>query len=147
VGTVYCQPSDLLNEINPFALQDISEPEQLAACVSASSQADDYLGIRGTLPVSAYPASVTHNVARIAIYTLLSARGYNPAAGADSKIKEDRDEALDWFNKIARQTITVAGLVWAVAMPGDPVHDLPQVISDPQRGWKTYSRSGRPSVW
>lgn len=147
MGTIYCQPSDLLlTGINPFALQDVTPAQQLAACSQASSMADDYLGIRGALPVSAFPPSVTYHVAQISVWICLKTRGYSPEAGADTQWEKDKDDAIDWFNKIARQSITVAGLVWATPMPGDPVHDLPQVRSDPQRGWKTYGRFGRPSV-
>jgi hypothetical protein len=127
LGTQYCAPSDLLlTGINPFALQDVAP---------------------ANLPVLAYPPSVTYHAAQIAVFYCLKTRGYNPESGADSLIKQDAEAAEKWFEKIARQTITVAGLVWAVNQPGDPVHDLPQVISQPQRGWSTFSASGRPSIW
>lgn len=148
LGTQYCAPSDLvLTGINPFALQDVAPANQLQACVQANSLADDYLGIRGALPVLAYPPSVTYHAAQIAVFYCLKTRGYNPESGADSLIKQDADAAEKWFEKIARQTITVAGLVWSVNQPGDPVHDLPQVMSQPQRGWSTFSHNGRPSIW
>ena len=146
MGSQYCQTSDLQNAINPFALQDVTEPQQLQACLDASEIADSYMRGRYTLPLSQWGSDLVRNTARVAVYLLLSARGYQPDAGADSHWMRDYELSLQWFRDIQRQNVH-PDVTPAVTQPGDPIHDLPQVISQPQRGWSTFSANGRPSVW
>lgn len=146
MGSQYCAPPDLLNAINPFALQDVTPAAQLQACLDASEIADSYLRGRYALPLSQWGSDLVRNTARVAVYLLLSARGYAPDDGADTHWTKDYEMSLTWFRDIQRQNVH-PDITPAVAQPGDPVHDLPQVISQPQRGWSTFSRSGRPSVW
>ena len=146
MSSQYCQPSDLTTiGINPIAFVNITTPQQVAACVAASERADSYLRGRYALPLLSWGQDVVMMTAYIAVYLLMSARGYNPSSGADNTIRERYEDAIKWFEGIQRQAVH-PDVTPAVAQPGDPVHDLPQVQSSPQRGWLTYSCSGKPTV-
>jgi phage gp36-like protein len=145
MGSQYCTPADLTTyAINPAALVNISNGEQVAACQAASEKADSYMRGRYALPLSSWGSDVTMHTAYIAVYLLMSARGYNPSAGADETFRLRYEDAVAWFEGIQRQAVH-PDVVPAVAQPGDPIHDLPRVITSPQRGWQ-YMRNGKPVV-
>lgn len=145
MGSQYCTPADLTTyAINSAALVNILTAEQTAACQAASEKADSYLRGRYALPLSSWGSDITIHTAYIAVYLLMSARGYNPSAGADETIRIRYEDAVAWFEGIQRQAVH-PDVAPAVAQPGDPVHDLPQVITSPQRGW-AQTRNGRPVI-
>ena len=142
----YCSPSDLTTTgINALAFQDVPVPDQTDGCQKASDLADSYMRGRYALPLVAWGADITYRTAQIAVFLILSGRGYNPSAGADSTIRQNYEDAIAWFEGVQRQAVH-PDVTPAVAQPGDPVHDLPQVRSQPQRGWAQFSGSGTPSV-
>lgn len=148
MGSQYCTPTDLTTVgINPLALQGISNTELVAACVAASEKADSYLRGRYPLPLLTWGADITLHTAYIAVYLLLSARGYNPSAGADNLIRERYYEAVGypdrpgsgWFPGIQRQAIHPDV---TFSNPNPPNFSLPQVRTGgpsaaPIRGWTT----------
>jgi phage gp36-like protein len=145
MGSQYCFPSDLVNQINPIALNGISTPQQTAACQEASEIADSYMRGRYALPLLAWGADIVTKTAQVAVYLLMAARGYNPSAGADDLIRIRYEDAIGWFQGIQRQN-THPDVTPSVAQPGDPTHDLPQVRTSPQRGWANLNARGIPSV-
>jgi hypothetical protein len=148
LGSQYCAPLDLLTTgVNPFALQDVSSAQQLIACQQANAMADDYISSRWTMPLIQWPVSFVFYSACFGVWLCLKTRGMNPEAGADEYWKVEYDAAHEYFRNIQRTNLTPYGLIPGAASPGDPTHDLPQVISQPQRGWSTFSLRGRPSVW
>jgi phage gp36-like protein len=145
VASVYCQPADLITTgVNAIALQDVPVQDQLVACQQASELADSYIRGRYALPLSAWGADVTFRTAQIAVYLTLKSRGYNPSAGADDNVRQGYEDSIRWFEGIQRQN-THPDVTPAVAQPGDPIHDLPQVITSQQRGFQ-YCAGKIPSV-
>lgn len=146
MGSQYCQPSDLTTTgINPFALQDVSNANLVAACVQASEVADSYMRGRYALPLSNWGGDVIYRVAQLAVYFALAARGYDPSAGADTTIRTNYEDAIEWFKGVQRQSVH-PDVTPAVPQPGDPIHDLPQVSTSAQRGWPASNSSGTPTV-
>ena len=145
MGSQYCFVADVQAQINPIALTNITTTQITAACQEASEEADSYLRGRYALPLLAWGSDITSHVARIAVYILLTARGYNPAAGADDLIRIRYEHALEWFRGIQRQSVH-PDVTPSVAQPGDTTHDLPQVRTSPQRGWQNFNGSGSPAV-
>jgi phage gp36-like protein len=148
-GLPYCQPADLaLYALNPLALANVPYASQLAACAAASEKADSYMRGRYSLPMVAVGTDVVMHTAFLAGKILLSTRGYNPAAGADDRIEKQWDDAVRWFEGIQRQSVhpdvTPSGS--SPGGSGNPAFDLPQVITQPQRGWQQTSGGGTPSV-
>ena len=146
MGSLYCQVADLTTiGINPTSLSDVSTPEQQAAIVTASAMIDDMIGGRYPLPLLAWPSSFTFHCAKIAVYILLSARGYNPDSGADPLWKRDYEKAVDWGRGIQRQEIHPQVQVSAPS-PGNATYDFPQVSSGAPRGYAQTNSRGTPVV-
>jgi phage gp36-like protein len=146
----YCQPSDLtLYAINALALQGISLVTQTAACVEASSEADGYLVDRYPPPYSApFPAALVIHTSYIAVYRLLTARGYAPDAGADNRIADNYYAATynphtgvhGWLARVKRQEISIPDLIYT--KPTAPFYSMPSVRTGGPtaariRGWTT----------
>ena len=147
MATVYCTPADLIaTGINPFALQDVLDYQQTAACLTASELADSYLRGRYALPLSQWGYDLRFRTAQVAVYIVLKTRGRNPEAGADEQWRLDYEDAIHWFEGIQRQN-THPDVTPAVQPGQDPTHDLPQVLSQAPRQWGTFSGNGTPSCW
>ena len=143
--SIYCQPSDLTSTgINPISLEDVSTPQQTAACQQASELADSYMRGRYALPLQAWGGDITFRTAQIAVWMILKARGVNPDAGADSYWQTEYNDAIRWFEGVQRQSVH-PDVTPASPSPGNATYDLPQVITQPQRGW-SCSRGGTPRV-
>ena len=155
MASQYCQPSDLiLYAANPLALQGISAPEQTAACLTASSEADGYLNDRYQPPyVAPFPTVLIMYVSYIAVYRIMTQRGYMPNAGADSRIAENywaatfnpQTGVLGWLARVKRQEISIPDLLYT--KPTSPLYSLPSVrtggpTANRIRGW-TSTRCGR----
>lgn len=154
MGTQYCQPSDLTAVgINPLALINVSNAEQVAACIAASTKADSYLRGRYPLPLLSFDQDIVLHTAYIAVYLLMSARGYNPSAGADDLIRERYFEAIGypdrpgsgWFPGVQRQAIHPNV---TFSNPNPPNFSLPAVrtggpTAAPVRGWTSTRNTGR----
>jgi phage gp36-like protein len=146
MGTLYCTSADLPQFVNPIALASVPLSVQDQACVSASETADSYLRVKYPLPLKSFGGDVTRYAAYIAIRQLLVARGYNPAAGADSAIETNYRDAVGWpdkpgsgwFPAVARGSIIPDVTVF---QPTPPTFQLPQVWSHRPFGW-TSGRGG-----
>lgn len=146
MGNLYCSVSDLTTiGINPLSFTDVAVPTQEAAIVSASAMIDDHIGGRYPLPLLDWPYSFTYHCAKIAVYICLSARGYNPAAGADPLWVTDYKLAVAWAQGIQRQEIHPQVTV-SQPSPGNATFDFPQVDSSPRRGYAQLNSRGRPVI-
>jgi phage gp36-like protein len=133
MGTLYVQPSQLTTYgLSPFAIQNVSQDEQMAACVAASSTADTFFRGRYPLPFTTFDIDITMRVAHVAIWLLLSNRGRNPEAQYDDQINERYKEAMEWFGMVQRQA---AHPNVTFAAPTAPAYSMPAVISKCPRGW------------
>jgi hypothetical protein len=156
----YCQPSDItLYAINPLALQGVDNAAQVAACIDASSEADGYLNDRYPPPYfSPFPTSLIINVTYLAAYRLMTRRGFNPSAGADSRIAENYWAAtfnphtgvLGWLSRVKRQEISIPDLNFTKS--AYPSFALPAVrTGGPSaariRGWTTTRSGGSGGCW
>jgi hypothetical protein len=149
----YADPSDLPKYLPQTALDTTTSAAQLQSCIDASEIADSYLRGRYTLPLLAWGADVRMYTAWVACYLLMAGRGFNAAAGSDRLIVERYYMALGnpsapgtgWFPGIQRQAIH-PDVTPSLATGQDPVHDQPQVSTQPVRGWQQFNRRGRPVV-
>lgn len=151
-GLPYCQPSNLASYLPASTLALASPAQQTQACNDASEEADSYLRGRYQLPMLAVGNDVVMRVSHMACYHLMNLIGWPPQAGADRNILERYYAAVGWpdragtgwFPGIQRQAIH-PDVTPTLASPGNPVYDLPQVRTSPQRGWLD-TRNGRPVV-
>jgi phage gp36-like protein len=132
-GYPYVTPAQLPNYgVQQSALNRVSNDVQLAACMSASTRADSFIGDRYPLPLVAFDIDLVTPVAHIAIWICLSNVGRNPGAGYDDQIDERYKEALHFLGEVARQTFRLNVLV---NQPPPPMYNLPAVRTHRRRGW------------
>ena len=92
--------------IRAAALTGIPTGDQDAALEAASDHADSYLRSRFTLPLSVWQDDLRRAVCNIAAYDLLSARGFNPDAGADSNVRQRYEDAIRWLERVSTGQVT-----------------------------------------
>ena len=136
MSAAYCTRNDLTTlGIRSDALRSVSALQQDAAIASASDEMDGYLGSRYKLPLSAWGSDVRIMCARLAIYSIISARGFNPESSGDSQLVEMRDIAERWLVRISNGslalTVTDASNVEAGHVTGGV-----QLVSNRGRGYQ-----------
>lgn len=100
----YAQPADLANlGLSAQALSVITLPEQNAALLKASNEADGYLNTRFTLPLISWGADLTGHVCAIAAYRLMVVRGYNPEA--NNSLRKSFEDAIKWLTDVAANRV------------------------------------------
>lgn len=92
--------------IRAAALAGIPTGDQDAALEAASDLADSYLRSRFTLPLTVWQDDLRRAVCSIAAYDLLSSRGYNPDAGADTNVRQRYEDAIRWLERVAAGQVT-----------------------------------------
>jgi hypothetical protein len=148
-GAPYVTQSQLASFWPAASFVGVTVPEQTQACIDATSEADSYLLGRYQMPLLAWGADLTMRTAHIAIYRLLSTRGFSAQGGADQQLVLRYYEAvgnptipghLGWFQKVQRQAIH-PDITATVPSDQSPTFNLPQVLTGVQRGWQC--RNGR----
>ena len=144
----YCQPSDITTYAIPATAipASVTVAQQIAACVAASQEVDNYIGGRYPLPLApnfnngtSYDPALVRHTAYIAAFILMSNRGFQPNAGADALISENYWKAVGYpdrpgsgfFPNVRRQNIDLNVSPTAVT---PPKFNLPQVWTKRPRG-------------
>lgn len=140
--TTYATPADLVTVgISAAALSDFVPNEQLDVIEKASRKVDSYLRSHYTLPLTKAGADVMEATVALSVYWLLSARGYNPEAGADVNVRDRYLDAIRWLEKVASGTVSPDVIDSSTAaVEGRPAG--PRVISSSQRGWSARGSVG-----
>jgi hypothetical protein len=154
----YVTAAQLPNYWPAAAFNGTTTPQQNQCCLDATEEADSYLrtryGYGGQQPflVQSVGNDVVKYTAWIAIYLLFSTRGFNASMGSDSEILRRYQAAVGdpsrpgsgWFPGVASQRIT-PDITPMLAVGSNPMADLPQVSTQPLRGWAQFRR-GRPVI-
>jgi hypothetical protein len=152
-GAPYVTVAQLPNYLPAATLNLATPTQQLQACIDATNDADDYMNGRYTMPLLDWPSSLTDHTAYMAIYKLMTGPiGLAPQAGADDNITRNFYRSIGWPDKpgtgyfpgIQRQSIH-PNVTPSIAVGQDGVHDMPQVSSNPPRGWQQF-RNGKPVI-
>ena len=127
------------------------------ACLDATELADSHIRGRYTLPVVAVGNDVMSRTAAIVYYLVMDRIiGFAAMAGSDRNVRRGYAEAMGgpdpdnpgfihpgWFPGIQTQRIH-PDITVSPPEPGDPIHDIPQVLTTPPRGWTNrHARSQR----
>lgn len=88
--------------INPAALSDISDSVIQSALDSASEELNGFFKKRYSFPIISVGSDVKRKEIDIATYLVLKGRGYNPAVGADTTIRDDYLDAIKWAQAVAK---------------------------------------------
>lgn len=157
-NTPYVQYTQLGQYLPAAVLNLATVAQQQQAVLDATEMADSCIRGRYQLPLLAWGNDVTCATAAIAIYLLMDGPiGWAAREGSDRNIRAAYARAMGgpdpdnpgyihpgFFPGIQRQNVQPD--VTPSSTPGsDPLHDAPQVRTDPCRGWQQF-RGGRPVV-
>jgi phage gp36-like protein len=102
----YAVLTDITNfGIVASALSSLPDDVKLAALDAASVRVDGYLRSRYKLPLTAWGQDIVEATVVIAVWILMSRRGFMPAAGSDALIRERYLDTLQWLNRVGRQEV------------------------------------------
>lgn len=129
----YAAASDLaLSGMPAAALSGITTEAQGAALSQASRTIDSYLRAAGyTLPLSEWEDDLKRACIIIAVYDLLTFRGYTPQ-GEDDNFRLRYLDIIKWLEGVASKEIVPVGVVDSTP---DESPDASAVESDDPRGW------------
>lgn len=114
------------------ALEELDSPTKVAALEAASEIADGYLRSAYVLPLSAYGSDLKRHVVAIAVYDLLTRRGFDVDAGTDEHVRLRYQDAIRWLEQIAGGRIRPFSIVDAT--PGAS-EGRARASSNEGRGW------------
>ena len=121
--------------ISAGALSSILPADQDAELQAASDRADDDLRRRYTMPVVApFPPSLIEAVCKIAVYNLLSVRGYAPDEGSNSNIRTRFEDAIAWLNEVGNGDKSPA-IIDSSSAVTSTTQVSPEVVTNARRGW------------
>lgn len=96
----------------PNALQGFSDDQKNAALLMASETFFAYTAEKFTAPLQSWGNDVRAKVVSVAVYALLSSRGFNAAmSGVDFAVVKNRDDAIAWMKDIGRGLARPPGIV------------------------------------
>jgi phage gp36-like protein len=108
-------------------LQDVPTSVQDQVCAAVSDFMDGYFDQQFVLPLVEWGRDVKECAAKIAIYDLLSIRGFSPDTQADVNIRMRREDAVVWLKLVSEGKISPRV---TDSSPEDPSHD-----ADTSRAW------------
>jgi hypothetical protein len=145
----YVTVATLAQYLPAATLSQATGAQQLQACLDATEEADSYLrgrygnGTGQPFIVSAVGNDVVRHTAYIAIFLLMSGPiGFAPQAGADDNFVKNYYKAVGWpdrpgsgwFPGVQKQSIH-PDITPLIPIGQNPNADVPQVFSNPPRGW------------
>ena len=98
----YCTADDLTSYgIRAEALRSIDPDELQRAIGAASAKIDSYLRARYTLPLARWGTDISETCAKLAVYTLMMVRGFNPARPGEELIRDNYEDAIKTLEGIS----------------------------------------------
>lgn len=137
----YAEISDLaLVGIRAEALAPISSTAKQASLDAAAEQMDSYFRARYELPDETpgwqrfefWGQDVVRCNAILAVWDLMTVRGYNPASGADEILRMRYEDAIKWLEGVSAQKVHPN---LKPKMHESPGYNQPSVTTATRRGW------------
>ena len=133
----YCSRTDLTNlGIPADAIRSISTDQQDAVIAAVSDEMDGYLGSQYKLPLLNWGQDVRLMCARLAIYALMAARGFNPDNPGDTQIQDAHGIAERWLKRVSDGSLALTVTDSSNQGPGFVTGGY-QILSNQQRGYKS----------
>jgi len=114
------------------ALSSVASATRDQARAAASDQASSYLKKRFALPLLAWAGDIKRAVADLAMYDLITFRGFDPGSQSGELIVKRRDDAILWLRDVARGIVEPIDVLDSTA---DVDEAAPLVSSDEGAGW------------
>jgi len=128
--TAYADRTFLAKRVHTNLLSGKSTGDQDDCLAAASREADSYLGLRFTLPLTAWGDDLRDVVCEIAAYKLGDSKGF-AADGSKTALRQRYDQAIKWLCDVRDRRILPSDITdSSVTGSRGPV-----VFSDTPRGW------------
>ncbi len=132
----YATPTDLERlGLNATALASLGAPVVAAQLEATSRMADGYLGNAFPLPLTAWSDELRAAVCKIAVFELLSTRGYDPARGADEIVRLRHDDAMRWLREVHAGKVRPVGMVGTATDTDPSPRRRSHLVVQADRGW------------
>jgi phage gp36-like protein len=95
---------------NPNSLATVPAADQQAELDACSAEADGYLAAQYKLPLISWGTPLRRHVCNMALYYLMSRRGYKPG-GSDTSFEDRYNRAIEWFRGVSAGRITPPDIV------------------------------------
>ncbi len=135
MATQYADIADLeAFGIASAAWGPLPESRKTAALQRASEEADCYIQNVLKLPLSSWGRDLRTRVVDMAVYHLLSQRGFSPADPAGNIVVRRYEDAIKWLERVAggRSVMLATG---AVDQTPAVYEGGAYVVTRPRRGW------------
>ena len=128
---VYATPKNISSvAANARSFEEVPLFDQVEACVTASSEADGYIGNAYKLPLKSWGPDLTKHTAAIAAETMFSARGLDPD-GPDAVIIDRKNKAIQWLDRLGNGRLSPPELIDSTP---EEFEGVCVVVSQPSRG-------------
>jgi len=117
--------------LHAAATSTVSSTKKADALAAATEKASGILAARYDLPIEAWGSDLAEETCKLAAYTILSVRGFNPE-GADKNVRDRYDDAMKWLTDVANGKVNPVGLI-----DQSPIEDETgvEIASYPARLW------------
>lgn len=123
--------ADLAKYVPAGSLAGVALDVQERALTDASGEAYNYIPDQAATPlVAPFDPALVRHVCWLAMWQIMSARGFSVEEGSNRIFGLNRDAALAWLTKLARREITLNSNGARVPGTGGP-----RVLSATPRGW------------
>ncbi len=100
--SLYASVEELQDQgIPPAGLGDLSDDTLETALTWASGQADSYFRKRFKLPLVSWGEDVKSAIVSMAIWRLLTRKGFNPQVPGHAAIAQNYSDAIKWLKEVA----------------------------------------------
>lgn len=128
----YATLAQLAKHAPPGSIQDLADDVLQEALDAASAEADTYFRDQYTLPLNApYDLTLVRHVCALAVWQLMSFKGFNPELASNIVFEKNLDNALKWMTKAARGEVSLA----STADASPERRGGARLVSDTDRGW------------
>jgi len=109
---LYATPTDVAKHaMRAAAVEELPWETKLAACLSATDEADGYIASSHTMPLVAWGSDLTKHVACMAALEMLRPRGFGGSDGPDAMVVDAHDKAIAWLNRVAAGRLQPVGMI------------------------------------
>jgi phage gp36-like protein len=109
---VYCDPVDFTRYGLPDGATEGVEVSIIAdACLAATDEADGYIAGAYVLPLTAWDEALRKHCTKLAVWTVMTRRGFDPEQGPDKILKVDYDNAIAWLKRLQDGKLRPPGIV------------------------------------
>jgi phage gp36-like protein len=132
VAAPYILLADLQGAVPAATLANVDPVVLQAKVDDANALAEGYLGVRYSLPLANTGADLRRQLVAIAVYDVMSYKGFNPESNRDMNFRMRYDDAIKWLKGVADGNVTPVGILDSTPQVSEAA---PFILADDPRGW------------